>query len=221
MYAFHLPVSILVLVGLVFLSLGITCYAETTNPTPKILFNKELLQSEIVSGREFVVSYEIYNVGDGAAYDLEFEDMESWPENRYELVCGLLKTHLDKLAPGENFTNLVALRPKVSGRFELELNTFGFVQYRISPKGEKESCFSTNLDYEFDKILPRSEKERKISHHLREWFVFVLLVLGSLAPPAVIWSHYQIHFENGIPKMKKEKHASKALKIAEKQQSTK
>jgi hypothetical protein len=56
---------------------------------------------------DYVVEYNLYNVGDRTALKVVLDDRNSFPTQSFEIVKGMLNVHWEKLAPGENGLRLI------------------------------------------------------------------------------------------------------------------
>eukprot|EP01103_Thecamoeba_quadrilineata_P000495 TRINITY_DN10429_c0_g1_i1.p1 TRINITY_DN10429_c0_g1~~TRINITY_DN10429_c0_g1_i1.p1 ORF type:complete len:189 (-),score=32.41 TRINITY_DN10429_c0_g1_i1:30-596(-) len=149
-----------------------------------LITRKAVLNTEVVKNKETLVIYQIYNVGDSPAYNVSLTD-DTWPAEYFDISLGITSVNLEKLAPKSNYTHILAIRPKFSGRIETRP---ALVEYQVVQKGEKRISYSTDAGY-MDVYL-RSENERRKSPHLGAWTVFGFLTVFATVPAAGLWAYY-------------------------------
>lgn len=66
---------------------------------------------------DYVIEYSLYNIGDRTALKVNLNDQNSFPTQSFEIVKGLLNVRWEKIAPGENITHSVVVRPRNYGTF--------------------------------------------------------------------------------------------------------
>ena len=63
------------------------------------------------------MEYDIFNIGDQPAVQVVLDDRNSFPTQSFEIVKGLLQVRWEKIAPGENVTHSITVRPRNYGVF--------------------------------------------------------------------------------------------------------
>jgi len=165
----------------------------------RLIGKKHLVNTEAVVNRKLFVQYQIFNVGNSTAYNVSLVDT-SFADDQFEVISGFLEANFDRLAAGSNLTHVVVLRPKTAFNYQSER---AIVEYQSSPNGEKEWIYTTDLGT--TDILSRSESERRVSPHLAEWAVFLVLCILTVLPAGLVFGYYQLNYDKGIPKKKHDK----------------
>ncbi|GBN71825.1 Translocon-associated protein subunit beta [Araneus ventricosus] len=185
----------LLLILSIIVVLGST-YADELSP-PRLLLHKRLLNKYLVEGRDVVVDYNIYNIGESAAYRVQLRDA-SFPSSDFETVVGFLNMKLDRMGPNSNVSHTVILRPKKTGLFNF---TAAEVAYHLSEDGQDvQVCYSTEPGEAV--IIPAKDFDRKFSPHTTDWAAFAVMTLPSLGIPFLLWYRSKSKYES-IVKQKK------------------
>jgi hypothetical protein len=66
------------------------------------MINKLIYIQYAVENMDYVIEYNLYNVGDRAALKVSLDDRNSFPTQSFEIVKGMLNVHWEKIAPDEN-----------------------------------------------------------------------------------------------------------------------
>jgi len=156
----------------------------------QVIVEKTVVNTEITSGRDVVVNVAIFNVGKGAIFDVLLND-DTW-SSKFDLKVGLSSARWERLVVGANVSHSFVLTPK-QGLLETNtlLETFpAIVHYSDSPKATPQVCYSThpgNL-----RVLSRNAAERRSAPHLKEWGVFGIFSLASIAIPFTYWGYAKV-----------------------------
>ena len=70
----------------------------------------------LVEGMDIVVKYNLFNVGDNAATNVQVSD-SGFRQEDFDVVAGQTKYRLDRVPPGANASHTVVVRPKKFGYF--------------------------------------------------------------------------------------------------------
>jgi len=188
-------------VALVFAFLAVCLYPasgaiagtdEAATPA-RLLVEKKILNKYLVEQRDIIVNYQIFNVGGSAAVDVTINDA-SLDTPDFEIVSGVSKFTIARLAPGSNTTHTVVYRPKLNvwGRFNF---TAGEVTYLSSEESrDAQIGFTSEPGEGF--IVSLKEFERKFSPHVLDWLAFATMTLPSLAIPYLLYYNSKSRYES-------------------------
>jgi len=151
------------------------------------------------AGVDFTVLIDVYNAGDGAAYDVTIED-DKWPDS-FKLTSGERTARFAEIPAKDkqsfNYTltapvpgELEPARATVSYQYQLDVPTY---QYGLSTG-------QGNIS-----IIDAYTYSRLTSQHKVEWAVFWVIIGIAVLIPFVLWLQIQVNFQHGLPKDKKRK----------------
>nr|CAB3266612.1 translocon-associated protein subunit beta-like [Phallusia mammillata] len=147
----------------------------------KLILIKNVLNSIITEGNDLMVQYTLYNIGDGAATDVNLAD-SSFHESDFELVSGMTSVKWERILAGTNVSHVVIVRPLKSGAFNF---TSAVVQYVASEGSDTTFGMSNDLG-ELD-ILSLKEFKRIHASHLIEWGLFGVWCIPSIVLPYMLY----------------------------------
>jgi len=181
------------LISILICFLSILSFSFAQEKSANLIVVKSILTKEPAASKDLVINIQIFNVGEGSAYDIRLEgNREGFP-----VVCGLVKSKWDRLLGGANISHTYVVKPPSSGiveAFPVE------VQFRNSPRGPIETVSSTYSPFYY--FESSREAARRSELHLKEWFIFIVLCLLSLAPAFWNWFSIVQSYEQGVKKQK-------------------
>lgn len=149
------------------------------------------------NGRNFTVEVALYNIGDAAAFDVTVED--AWPEAQFTVLSGDKSAKFESIpAGGVKWLNQ-SLVPTFDGEFQ------GFeatVTYKAAEKDE-DSITAKSTPMRDITFLDEALFEKVTAKHTREWTLFSMLIVLSVAVPALFYTLLQLQFNNGVPRKSK------------------
>jgi len=164
--------------------------AEDDGGHARLLISKQILNKYLVEGKDVLVEYTIFNVGGSAALNVQLTD-DSFSPDQFEVVSGMLKVKLDRIAPGSNTTHTVVLRPITYGYFNFSAAE---VRYRFSEESKEEQVGYTSEPGEGG-VVPFRDYDRKFSPHVLDWSAFAVMTLPSLGIPFLLWYSSKSKYE--------------------------
>mmetsp|Transcript_11547 Transcript_11547/g.15864 ORF Transcript_11547/g.15864 Transcript_11547/m.15864 type:complete len:204 (+) Transcript_11547:18-629(+) len=158
----------------------------------RVILYKSTETNPVAEGVDFLVSYQIINIGDVTGINIDIVDKydpKSFETTENINEDGNVAFSLKELAPGGQASFNVTVRPKLFGIYE---STRARIKYINSALNEMEgvesdyrSGYSTSLGR--IKIISAAEYARKSSHYIREWSVFLAVLSLTSLLPFVIW----------------------------------
>jgi len=146
-------------------------------------------------GEEMIVMIEIFNVGEGSAYDVTVT--EKWPEDGFELVTGEATTVIDEIeAGGENKFNVTykCLQQGVFDGFRADVTYAPTNGQRDTPR----QAYSTGMQKMY--ILPNDQWLSYVKDRTLDYALLGALSLGVVVLPLLNYYNIESNTVNGYPK---------------------
>jgi translocon-associated protein subunit beta len=174
-------------------------YEEAAAPA-RVLVEKKILNKYLVEGRDIIVHYSIYNVGGSAALDVNINDVSLSPDH-FQVVSGVTKFSIPRLAPNSNLTHTVVYRPRPGawGRFNF---TSAEISYLPSEEAKDVQMGYTSEPGE-GYVVSLKEFDRRFSPHVLDWLAFAVMTLPSLLIPFCLWYRSKSKYESIMSSGKK------------------
>jgi len=169
--------------------------AAEDEATANLLVSKVVLNKYLVQGKDLTIEYNIYNVGDGAAYQVMLRDA-TFPPSDFQPISGMAEVKWDKIPAGENVTHAMVVMPMRPGYFNF---TSADVTYKTSENAQESQVGYSSAPGEGG-IVSLVDYERVFSPHVADWAVFALMTVPTLAFPYFLW--FQSHSKY-LPKAKR------------------
>ena len=171
---------------------------ESTPRPARLLIEKKIMNKYLVEGKDIIVNYHIYNVGDVAAKDIVVSDA-SLDSQYFAVQSGVSSFSIPKLDPGSNVSHTVVYRPK-----ENVWGSFNFTSAEVSYTSGETATRITGLTSEPGQgfIVTQKEFERKFSSHALDWIAFVVMTLPCLLLPYLLWNRSSTRYGTHVNKIK-------------------
>ena len=115
----------------------------------------------LVEGMDLVVKYNLFNIGDAAAVDIQMTE-NGFGVDDFDIVGGQAAIKFDRLAPGANTTHALVLRPTKFGYFNF---TSAEVKYRASEEEDSPIKFGFSSEPGQGVIIALKDYDRQFSAH--------------------------------------------------------
>jgi hypothetical protein len=184
---------------LIFVFLALIALAwSAAPPTANLLVQKHISADPFIyigEGRNFTSHVTVYNVGEGAAYDVVVSD--PWPSN-FNVLEGKTTMKFEEIAAGGKVELNLTLSPAFNGEFE---SFPAVVQYKAT-EAQTVQDGSSNVVRDLV-ILSTEHFDKRTAKHYREWALFSGLSLLTILLPLFVWTKVQVDYPNGVPAKKK------------------
>jgi len=178
---------------------GVGVVEQVPLNSARILASKFSLSQYAVENMDYVIEYNLYNVGDRTALKVTLDDRNSFPTQSFEIVKGLLQVRWEKIAPGENVTHSVVVQPRSYGTFNY---TAAMVTYYPTNDAKQVVVGYSTAPGE-GHIYRLKDYERRFSSKVGIWILFFLMILPTTAGPFFIWYNFQKKYAKAQQQPKK------------------
>jgi len=149
------------------------------------------------NGRNFTVEVGIYNIGEGAAFDVTIED--AWPAAQFTVLDGVNKATFESIPAG----GVRWLNQSLVATFDGEFAGFeATVSYKAGEK-DAEAVNAVSTPMRTITFLDEALFEKVTAKHTREWTLFSTIVILSVAVPALFYTLLQTQYREGVPRSAK------------------
>jgi len=176
--------SFVVACGLCILSL-----VGGTSDTARLIATKKVQNTYLVEGQDILVEYNLYNVGNLPALNVQLTDASFGPES-FEIVAGRVQVKFDRIAPGANVSHSVVVRASQYGYFNF---TAAEVSYIPGEDGQQLQIGYTSAPGE-GAIVPLKEFKRRFSAHVLDWAVYTAFMVPVLLVPYLMWNNINVKY---------------------------
>lgn len=177
--------------------------ANGTKPLPRIVLARKHIARDalIVEGKQLIISYDVYNVGDMAAVDVTVTDAINlqW----FEIVEGDSNARIAELAPQSRRAWNLTVVPKTSGSIVIDR---AVVEYTIGDQTKRmvsSSSLAASCVHALFVLTVGTHRPgrlqvtsagaylRATSYYLKEWLLFALVTAVPTALPAAYYFAYK------------------------------
>jgi len=175
--------------------LSLACLVAATSDSARLIATKKVQNTYLVEGQDILVEYNLYNVGNLPALNVQLTDASFGPEN-FEIVAGRVQVKFDRIPPGANVSHSVVVRANQYGYFNF---TAAEVSYIPSEDTQNVQIGFTSAPGE-GAIVPLKEFNRRFSSHFLDWIIYIAFTIPVIVIPYAMWN--QINVKYGLAKAK-------------------
>eukprot|EP00285_Hemiselmis_virescens_P013625 CAMPEP_0173392506 /NCGR_PEP_ID=MMETSP1356-20130122/19888_1 /TAXON_ID=77927 ORGANISM="Hemiselmis virescens, Strain PCC157" /NCGR_SAMPLE_ID=MMETSP1356 /ASSEMBLY_ACC=CAM_ASM_000847 /LENGTH=184 /DNA_ID=CAMNT_0014350317 /DNA_START=18 /DNA_END=572 /DNA_ORIENTATION=+ len=147
----------------------------------QLLVQKAMLTNKHFAGSDVPVRYRIFNVGNGAAYNVQLED--EWSPEEFETVSGLSAGNWAKIPAGGNISHIVVVKAHTYG---YKTTSSARVTYKQAPGSDETHVVHSN-DLGLLPVLSLKDDDKMSNPHLAEWGLFLLAAVALVVLPIVVF----------------------------------
>jgi len=160
-----------------------------------LLVKRDILNDEVVVGRDTVINIDIFNVGTGDAFDVELTD-DTWSKDAWEQTLGLSSAEWDQIPAGSNVSHSFVLKALNEGLYTARPAE---VRYRLTKGGHVQRVLSSNPSWPVY-VVPSGFSSLRTGPRFAEWGVFLLLAVLSSIGPFLTWFYLSRNYQHGLKK---------------------
>lgn len=175
--------------------LSVACFVTATSDSARLIATKKVQNTYLVEGQDILVEYNLYNVGNLPALNVQLTDASFGPES-FDIVAGRVQVKFDRIPPGANVSHSVVVRANQYGYFNF---TAAEVSYIPSEDSQNVQIGYTSAPGE-GAIVPLKEFKRRFSAHLIDWIIYCAFLVPVIVTPYAMWN--QINVKYGLTHVK-------------------
>ncbi|UJR23478.1 hypothetical protein I4U23_026478 [Adineta vaga] len=173
-------------------------FSQTDDEESFLFVTKQTVNRFFVQDKELTIKYALYNSGPTTVYNINLNDIHSFPKDQYELLVGTLNPKWERINAGTNLTHIVVVKPKQSG---ISNSTHAVITYQKSEKNsEVQKTYSS--EYGDVYIMTSREYDRRFSSHIIDWILFTAMASPCVVFPFFLWFKSKSKYEALVTKEK-------------------
>lgn len=176
---------------LILLALIAVVYSQTDDEESFLFVTKQTVNRFIVQDKELTIKYGLYNSGPTTVFNVNLNDLHSFPTQYYDLLVGTLNPKWERINAGANLTHVVVLKPKQSG---ISNSSQAIVSYQKSEKNtDVQRTYSSEIGDVY--IMTTREYDRRFSSHIIDWILFTAMASPCIVFPFFLWFNSKRKYE--------------------------
>jgi len=173
-------------------------YSQTDDEESFLFVTKQTANRFIVQDKELTIRYGLYNSGPTTVFNVNLNDVHSYPKDKYELLVGTLTPKWERINAGANLTHVVVLKPLQNG---ISNSSSAVVTYQKSEKNtEVQKTYSSEIGDVY--IMTSREYDRRFSSHIIDWILFTAMASPCIVFPFFLWFNSKRKYESLVVKEK-------------------
>jgi translocon-associated protein subunit beta len=172
--------------------------SQTDEDESFLFVTKQTINRFIVQDKELTIQYGLYNSGPTTVFNVQLNDVHSFPKEKFELLSGTLSAKWERINAGANLTHVVVVKPKQSG---ISNSSHAIVNYRKSEKSsDAQTTYSSEIGTVY--IMTGREYDRRFSSHIIDWILFTAMASPCIGFPFFLWFKSKSKYEKLMSKDK-------------------
>ncbi|CAF2841802.1 unnamed protein product [Rotaria sp. Silwood2] len=168
---------------LTFIAIISVVFSQTDDEESFLFVTKQTLNRFIVQNKELTIKYGLFNSGPTTIFNVNLNDIHSFPTDKFELLVGTLNPKWERIHAGANLTHVVVLKPIQSG---ISNSTHAIVTYQKSEKNtDVQKTYSSEIGDVY--IMTSREYDRRFSSHIIDWILFTAMASPCIVFPFFLW----------------------------------